>query len=215
MQIKLAEDGPPMWFLGEPRNLIVSLTGENPGPIELDFYKLGTMDQMRVLTAMKNGEVEGDPSFEDLYAEWSKKSKHTPPQQNPPANAVAEAIINSRLKTEVTRTEREAKFQERCDWAVTQNIKSLKSLIQNSDDIRFLRTILQAERTGKGRKTVIRWITERLNRFEKVVANEAIKFTPNARDPYQPKETIPYAVVESEQETIVLSPEELIDVLAK
>lgn len=215
MKIWLSEDGPPMWFLGEPRKLIASLNMQNPGPIELDFDNLGLLDQMRVLTAMKNGAITGDPAFEVLYAEWSKKNKSTPKSSDTTATDQAKAVVDSRLRVEVARTEKETKFQERVTWALGQSIKGLKNIIQNCDDLRFLREVLKAEQVGKGRKTVIRWIRERLTRFERVIANEAIKIVPDARDPYQPKETIPYSVVESEQETIVLSPEELIGVLAK
>ena len=204
-----------MWFLGEPHHLIASLNMQNPGPIELDFYGLGTMDQMRVLTAMKNGQIEADLSFEDLYAEWSQKSKYQPPPTGTVANDTAKAIIESRLKAEASRADKETKFQERCVWALGQSVKGLKSLIQNSDDVRFLRTILKMEETGKNRKTVIGLIRERMARFERAIATEAIKDDPNGRDPFKPRETMPYSVVDSEQETIILSPEELIGILAK
>jgi hypothetical protein len=53
MKINLTEFSPSIWSLGPVDNLIVYLTFQSRGPVEVDFEKLDKLDQKKILDGMR------------------------------------------------------------------------------------------------------------------------------------------------------------------
>lgn len=216
MQIKLSSDGPPMWFLGDPKQLVASLTYVEPGPVEVDFQALGDAEQKAVLTAVQRGVVESDIPFQELYQVWLK-SKSPVPQPSPTGNqeqirqAAVQAMQERLIQRQAVAQKKEGKFQSRCEYLISQNVIGLKSAVQNEKNERVLHNLLKLEQSGKQRVSVVKLIHEKLRRIEAARARKIDKATRRQiRSDRLKQQTSAMSVVESEQETITLTPEDLI-----
>lgn len=219
MQITLTDLGPPIWFLGEPKNLIVSLNFANPGPVELDFTKLERVHQQRVLLALQNGYLESDIPFQEIYECYTKSAPPAPKMvapdeiaSAPVANTVAattKLLADQRLQIEAERQEKEEKIKEKCLLKLKGSVVAAVSNLVGEEDPRYLRMLISYEQQGKNRKMVIRKIRERIKRIEDGLAKKITKETEDQIAAMK-SETNEMVVVESEQRTVVLTPEDLI-----
>jgi hypothetical protein len=218
--LNLAEDGPPFWFLGDPKRLTVSLTYQEPGPIEVEFSNLTMPDQKKILQSIQAGQIESNVPWADMYVEYEKVfSKAAPvriePQEpTPKPTGAVQAIPSVDL-----RVAKEAAFQEKCQKIVKEKLSQLKESLKKEKDIRTLRTIRDLELQKKSPRTsVVNFINLELRKLQSGIIEEienddnvvVIEAEPAARG-----ETFVSNVVESDLETVQLTPEMLIGRLAE
>lgn len=216
MQIKLSNSGPAMWFLGEPKNLTAYLNFANPGPVEIKFEDLGSIDQNKILTDLKQGIIESDISYQELYQVWIKSKPavpHFPPEDKELSKM--QEVQKMRYKLETQRREKEEKFQERCYFIADKGVRAIKAVLKDEKDIRFFRELLKIEKVGKNRKIVISLLNDKVKQFEKNISKKIRRGSKKqSNSKILSQETIVFDVVESEQETITLTPEDLISAAA-
>lgn len=215
MQLKLTDRGPSMWFLGEPKNLIVSLTFVNPGPVEIDFDSLDEGQQNKILIGLRDGALESDAPFQQLYQTWAKERVTTPPPNQELQTTSPSPTQKEMSKLEAQVQQREQRFQERCDYLLTQSVRAIQVGLRNEDSIAFLQRMVQAELQGKRRKGLLTFLKEKIKRLtikaHEEISKQISRDTKRQRkNLYVPEETINFNVVESEQETVILTPEDLI-----
>ena len=223
MKIKLSENSPvSMLFIGEPKNLVASLTFANPGPVDLDFDTLSRQQQLKVLNALKQGVVETDTPFQDLYDKWNLSQPKSPPEDKPVPQTDTPVVkdpskAEERMALEKERADKEQKLFERCSLLLKQNTKVIQAELLGEEDTRFIRNLLQMESANKQRKIVLSFLQEKLVKIEAKIAKkiskdvaEQVAYTPRKYHEPTDFETKGYTVVESEQKTVVLSPNELI-----
>ena len=219
MQIKLSEFGPSMWFLGEPRRLIVSLNFMSPGPVEVDFASLSQPDQNKLLTAIRQGIIESDIPFCELHAAYIKAMEipgapsSVETVQVDPRVAYAQEVQAQRNALQAERAKKEAKLLERCKFLNGLTIRAFKAALKGDQDIQFLRTLLTMEEAGEKRHGIINFLQEKIARHERILSERIIQETAQGKGSYlAPKEKVEYNIEVSEvqQVQISLSPEELI-----
>lgn len=220
MQIKLTDNAPPMWFLGQPGKIKISLNFTNPGPVEIDFSKLTHEEQKKILVDLQDGKISSDVDFASLYQQWATNKPSIPE----PPTQVKEYLQHQklsreqskRLKATVDRQKREEKFQERVAYLSKKNAKSIRAALKDENDIRLVRALLDAELARKRiRASVKDFLEEMLRKLQKeiVINIESSENKPSIHIPKHlvPEETISFDVVESEQEVIQFTPEDLIN----
>lgn len=209
MQIRLA-DGITMWFLGEPKDLIVNLNFVNRGPVELDFSSLSDVNQNRLISAIRSKQLESDITFEDLIALKRKPDTTTVTH---PISAVGQSttVTISEGPPQVAKTldflknEMETKKIERCQFILRRSVRSIKAAVSEANDISLTKTLIKMEESNKARKSVLTFLREKLRTLEVAVVRFAEREKAKAE-----KQTEEYNVIESEQKVVSLSPEELI-----
>lgn len=216
MQIWLNPDGPPMWFLGEPKKIIVSLNYVEPGPVEVDFESLEETAQKQLLVGLRDGLVLSDKSFQDLYQVWLKSRPTVQEVTEDPQEQIRLAVARQAAERVAQRQklnqDKERKFEERCSYLSQQSVAALKTTVNNETDERVLHALLKIEEQGKQRTMVVRCIHDKLRRIEAQRAKDIEKETQRQiKANPQMKKTSPMSVVESDQETITLTPEDLIE----
>jgi len=214
MQIKLSMFGPPMWFLGDPKNLTVNLNYMNPGPVELNFGSLSTDEQQKVLQSVQNGQLECDITYAQLYQEWATSGPAIEVPQDPQVEAIRQRISGMREQLETERKVRENKDQEKCSYLLSGSVRAMKAAITGMKDIKLVHRLLVEEKVGKKRKGVVTALEKKQHQLALAVQarvakkiNSATKLQNKTRIP---GETIKFNVVESEQESVVLTPSDLI-----
>lgn len=217
MQIQLNVDASPMWFLGEPKNIVLSLNYQQPGPVEVDFDELEESLQKKLLISIRDGIIISDISFQNLYQVWLKSRptvEETPPED--PQAAMREAIARQAAervaKREKELREKEEKFQKRCRQITEQSLRALKTMINEEKDERTVRHVLAIEEQEKQRSMVIRFLHEKLRQIEAKRARDIERKTKKQiKSDKMKRQTSPMTVVESEMETVTLTPEDLIE----
>lgn len=220
MQIKLSQLGPPMWYLGEPKNIRVSLTFSKPGPVEIDFASFTKEEQVKVLVGIRDGQLESDVTFQELYHQWANHQPAVPPEPDNPYIEPIQARLNeARLKLEASRREKEDKGKQRCLYLLAKSVRAIKAAITSITDRQLIHMMLLTEKAGKARKGVTAALEKKMRQLivkeQMSVAKKVSKATKAQLKQDPAKETIVFDVVESEQETVVLTPEDLITTAAK
>lgn len=210
IQITLAEDGPPFWFLGDPKYLKVSLTFHEPGPVEVDFSKLGNKEQKQILVAMQMEYITVDKSFFALEQEYEKFFPANTPVNASSEEAPKRTGMDRALKMEANRQEKEAKFQDKCRLLSKQGISALKHALKDETDLRLLRNIRDSEMNKKKpRPSILGFLDTKLRKLQanliEEIENSAITEIEAELPPE--KETFVSDVIELERETVHLTPE--------
>ena len=210
IQISLAEDGPPFWFLGDPKYLIVTLTYHEPGPTTVDFSKLGNKEQKQILVAMQMEHITVDRSFVELEQEYEKFFPANTPDKASGGEAPGRTGMDRALKMEAGRQEKEAKFQAKCQLLSKQKISILKSAINKEEDLRILRTLRDMELAKKkSRPAVLTALDLKLRKIQANLVEEIEKSAITEIEAELPpeKETFVSDVIELEKEIVHLTPE--------
>lgn len=187
-----------MWFLGpNSKEIQVSLTFENPGPVEIDFEELCVQEQQQVLRDLKMRKIKSSVKYDDLFANFAAKYK---PKLSQPKNEQQVAL----LKKIEEHKQRQMKVEERINYLLKQSTRAIKATLKDEKDSKVLRMVQQLEQKGRHRKLVLVYLQERLNRMQEQIIAQVNKpkktYVQAAR-----KERISYDVVESEQEIIKFS----------
>jgi hypothetical protein len=211
-----------MWFLGEPTNLIVSLNFANPGPVELDFDGLSTDQQKQILNSIQAGHIKTDVDFNELNRRWLRSNppvKQETPQHN---EALALNIEMAKRKEERLKKAEERKMREDAEREkmvknlIDVSIRALKQGIAGNRDITFIRMLLAAEKVNQNRKGAIRLLQEKIEALlvakQKEVDREVRRKSKETLMAGMAlyKETTQFDVVDFDEETLVLTPEDLI-----
>lgn len=226
MQITLNTSSSAMFFLGDPKNLLLSLSYSNPGPVELDFESLDRNLQQKILLAVRNEVLNSDVPAEDLYKIWSKDIVVAQKTESKAPPTQAEIQVQQRMELEMRRKEKEDKFLARCDSILRAGKRAVSSeLAENPEDSRLARTLLQMEQAGKNRKGIVAPILSRIKTQERIMAQRINREVNEQLRTTRPKRTLnmrsvapetdEYTVVESDFKTVVLTPEQLIEAGAR
>jgi hypothetical protein len=209
MQIKLREYGPPMWFLGEPKAIKLSLTYLKPGPENIDFEKLTLQDQAHILRGIRDEIVEVDTPYEVLHKQYTN---NIPPMAVPPQPAVqaAQPVAQETPKESIVeiRREKEEKFQRRCEHISKQSARVLKAALKGTEDIRLARQVLHLETLGRNRTSVRDYLKGLIQKLQgevtlKMKESESEKPLKNVI----PVDPLGYEVIEEDQETVTIAVE--------
>jgi len=207
MQIKLAKGF--MWLLGTPRgdkDDVISLNNENPGPIEVDYDRLTRVEQKHVILSFKKGQISSPQvkSVEDidqLSAEYMKEHGNV---ERPPARVEAKP----RNPREVA-AERAQKDAERAKYLSGQTVSVIRSSLTGEGNTRMLSFLLDAEKIGRNRKSVITAVEGKVTSVNKQVTKHLDE---EAEKPAVPmgiyQQDLP-DVIDSEVEDIVLSMDQM------
>jgi hypothetical protein len=207
-----------MWFLGEPQHLIVSLTFVDPGPVEVSFEELDSGQQKKILTGLQSGILASDIPFQSLYQIWSNEKIAIPTPKDPQPEDLHKATTLTQKETfklEAQIKTREQKIRERYDYLLAQPARALQAGLKGEENISLLQKVMRAELHGKNRKGVIKFLKEKIKRLtikaHAEISRQISKASKKRKhDPFIPQETIGFDVVESEQKTVILTPEDLI-----
>lgn len=219
MRLQLAPKGPPVWFLGEPRKIRVSLSFQTPGPVEIDFTTLTLKEQKQVLHSLRLGHITSDVPLAELlslHEQTQPKEAPPPPVQQYLAKQEKENTAALLLKQKATKEQKDQQLAERCAYLVKQSVKAIKAVVSKSEDTRFLRVLLTAEKEAKARATVVSYIEEQIRKVQYEVAlkmEQAAKQPPLKLAP-EPGATFSKDVIDSESRLITLSEQDLIDLAA-
>jgi len=224
MIIKLAKQGPSMWFLGEPDQILANLNFLNPGPIVIDFIKLDQKNQLALIQDLEKGVIESETSIEELKllvgetVDTSKDGIAALALQK--ANETIEKMKLLQKQATQYRENKRLQMEKRVDHIVAQPTRSVYYTINHSTDLLFLKQLLHKEVEGQNRKGVLLALQkkvhllsiEREKKIAKEIRQDMKKQMKETRR--QMKDAIyktnSYDVVEFEGETILLSCEDLI-----
>lgn len=220
MQITLEKHGPPMWFLGDSSNLKAHLTYLDPGPVDVDFDSLTENEQKALLIALRDKIIISNENFDDLYQRWLKSRPAQTEEKKIDPQEVLRQEMARRMALQVAKREKELrekeeKFQERCRYLSQQGVNALKTAINHETDERTLHQLLRIEEQEQKRTMIVRQIHHKLRQIESQRAKEIEKATQEQlkMDSYKQK-TSPLSVIQSEEETITLTPQDLINLVA-
>jgi hypothetical protein len=224
MQIRLSSRGPVMWFLGDPRNLIVALNIQNPSA-EVDFDKLKDGEQKKILNSLRLNQIECSESYESLHARWARNDIPDVPEEDKNDYLLqielAKKMEEKRMAAEERKIQAEQEALKRCKNILQKPAEKIKYSILREKDIRFLNLLLKTEQAEQNRSDVIEVLQNRKKKCLIAKQKKADQQVNKATKEYvkvnkgRQIETIDMPVVESEYRTIVLTPEELIDAAYK
>jgi len=208
MWIKLDQhNGPPIWFLGEPKKVKVSLTYQQPGPETIEFEKLSELEQKQILIGIQKKTLESDKSYMDLYNLYLQGQ----PKEEAPSQEV-QTYLNKKKEKKVEkkqlsvlakREKQEQKFKSRCEHISKQTTRAIKAAIKNEDDLRLLRTLLQMELKNKNRISVKDLLQEHIRKIQKEISIGIEKATTDKPISLgTPREMFPYEILESESQVV-------------
>jgi hypothetical protein len=220
MRIKLNNIyGPPLWFLGNPKDLKISLTYEEPGPIEIDFKHLPRSEQEQIIAAVEARHLDSDMSLPQLRSEWAEANPSVPVQETETPEqqfraAMAKEVEQRLRKRQEMKAKEDKKVNDKIAYLLKQNVRSLKSALTGQTDERLVQMLLQQERANKKRRVAIQVLEEKLRqlaakRAKKISRESQLQLKINR---WANEKTKVEPVVDSEQETILLTPSDLVEV---
>jgi hypothetical protein len=214
MQVKLTDPAVPMFFLGDPRDLAVSLTLYEPGPVEVDPDKLDKVYHQKLLVAIKNRVISSDIPFEELYSAFLTKYPPVGPTPEQTAEAQKAAmLIQARLRRDTRMKEQEDKLQERCLFLHKQGIIAMKSSLKEEKDLRVFRTLLHMEEAEKKRKGTLAYLHKKIHQIELEIIKRAEKDAADQLKTVKGPDSLAekFTVVESERKAVYLNAKEIIN----
>lgn len=220
IQLTLLEDGPPFFFLGDPKKLSLSLTYQDPGPQAVDFSALSLADQKKVLMHILVEKVKSNVAYQDLYQEYQKifsQSAPAEPQVDKPVEKPVQPPAGAKKPAKIPEQymHQEEQFQEKCKKLVKKSLKLLKEELKESNDTRMLQTVRNLELQKRSpRASVLNFVELQLRKCHQEIINsienDANTVTIKTGSPVQGEQFVS-DVIESEQEIVQLTPDMLID----
>lgn len=178
-----------MWFLGEPSSLIVSLNQANPGPVEVVFEDLERRYQHNIITGMQAGHISADVDINvlvDIY------------QPEPAQPRVKKPLLQP------------AKYeQEKLDFLTNQPATAVARKVATEKNLHLVKQIYLNEAKHKNRKTVLKACIIRLAKAGEEIIDAIGSTTPVTGMKELPGETMIENVIDSEDEEIVLTAEQI------
>ena len=186
VNLRLSDDAPAFFMLGDPSRLSLLLSYQNPGPQEVDFSSLSPGDQRKVLGSLRMEHLESDVSYNDLFQEYQRLfSQETPAEPTPQQThqqAVQKAVGVETIRAQLPQKhiDLQAQFQEKCKKLSKKTLKALKKELSQDNDMRLLRELRELEFAKRSpRKSILDFIELEIRR----VNEEIIKSIENDDDP--------------------------------
>lgn len=201
IQIQLSEQAV---FWGIPNKFY--LTSAEPGPLSVDFSLLDKNEQRQLILSIRQREVElvTGGSVDDLIQVYqsggAKQQQPFRPQNVPVAQ---QTCVQKAIVTPVVPSD-----DNHVKGVLRRPLAQLKRIIMDSDDIRFLRTMLELECGGKKRKRLVELLHAKIHslaeRIQKAImlseksAPASLPRIVNENDPFVSE------ITETEQEEVVI-----------
>lgn len=162
----------PMWFLGEPKNIKLSLTMTEPGPVEINFFDLQIEDQKRILNDLFTGVLTSDVRFDELLKAFKDRQKQVEKVVEKPAPLQEKPVTETSAKPRKPYVRVEDQIDIKAKSLVKGSFPAIRSALhQDGTDIRLIRKVYEYEQQKKRpRKSVIDWLGEKLRKVEKDLA---------------------------------------------
>lgn len=219
IQLQLNLEKVSMWFLGDPKDVKVSLNFANSGPVDVDFLTLSDSEQIKILNDIQRNVLFCNMSFQDLYQVYLRGKTPTPekttisesmdtevqievlpvPKDKPPSDKPIYIVDDEKIKKVFQ------KRTEKCKELVKQSFKQLKVSLEKEKDISILRDLRKIEEEKKKpRKAILSLIEEELKKrglknLEVIKTEESLKNKPS--DPL----SYDQVVIESDEEIVFFS----------
>lgn len=173
MKITLSENGPSMFFIGDPKNPVLSLNICNKGPIDIEFRALEDNYQKQILDAIKKGIITTDALFEELEYIWATKDiKKLEAKQeikdylerNKQIQAT-QAIVRQQREFE----KREKEIREKIKFALTCSFNAIRNSLKDEKDMRIIRIYREMEQKGRNREHIVGFFNRKLAQLYRVM----------------------------------------------
>lgn len=226
VKVQLNKKGPPMWFLGEPRKIILSLNFTNPGPKIIEFKELEPCLRTKLMDDIQRGLIDANVDYAVLFKEHNSLNRpqdialpKLPPVQNSQPTKIIDRVTfdEAMRKAEIC----EDKLSQKCMFILKNGIQGVKAALSTEVDLKCLRKLAVLERTGKKRKGVLNLLKEKIKFLtiqEHKLITQKIKEEEKVREMNRQikqsglsKETYNFSVIESDERVVILSPEDLIN----
>lgn len=211
VSVKLSENGPMMFFIGEPKDpALITLSIEQPGPIDINLDLLGQKEAKHLVVGVRDGNILADKPFDDLKKFYYEK--FVPAKKSAESEIPAEKDPTSDIRAEKHKEIRnkEMAIYQRCAYLMQKGIRAIKAALKGEKDMRVLKICqtLELQRgEKKSRQSVLDFLAREMRRIQESNLKEAME---NASkqvffDPKRPYDKIEYSVSEEEQEIIALA----------
>jgi hypothetical protein len=199
-----------MWFLGDPKNIKISLNFKEKGPVEVDFSALPLSEQQQILLSLQQGTITSDTAFQDLLAHFRKQQEKEAPK---PVAPVVQKVDEKEKELEAIKAaaqERQNQIEKKCKKMAKQSMRALQASIEKERDVKVLRSFMEVEKANKDRETILRLLETRIRECQKEVVLEIEAEKKNKPLTYIiPEATFSGDVIESDQTEITLTVEQL------
>lgn len=181
INISLHEDGPPMWFLGEPKTPKIALNFMEPGPIIIEFDSFNDSEKTQIIRAIELNRITS--SVDILLLKKSMVMPEIKPTEvSEPAKTVA-LIQEKKNKKEGLKSpidvflkQRNEEMTSMSNEILSLKAQQIKAKIKEIKDIKLLRKMKTIELDGHNRKTIIGAILKQISDLSKV-AKDSIQDT--------------------------------------
>lgn len=178
INISLHEDGPPMWFLGEPKTPKIALNFMEPGPIIVEFDSFNDSEKTQIIRAIELNRITSSIEVLEL-----KKSMVIPEVKAVENSEPKEFIPIKETQKEKPKSPIDAFLKQRNEEMTSisnevLNLKAqqIKTKIKEIKDIKLLRKMRTIELDGHNRKTIIGAISKQISDLSKI-AKDSIQDT--------------------------------------
>lgn len=203
INISLHEDGPPMWFLGEPKNPKIALTFMQASINNVDFDTFSDMEKLQIIKATELEKITVSVDINEL-----KKSMLVMPVIDnvvPIVNTNQETKLIEKSKSKIDQIlqERTLELTNSAQHFLSFKLSQLKNEIKLIKDIKLLRKMKSLEIDNANRKTIISAICKQIGVLNKVVENKIPQKLQDSENDVKIKED--FIVVESDEEEVNLT----------
>jgi hypothetical protein len=193
----------PMWFFQDEHHNI-HLTYLNAGPVEIDYSLLSLENQQYIYqhVELRNIFIEEDKSILTGILTNNKQTVISDLQEIPAVQdfikqKIEAQALEEKLQKEKTQQTRTTRNKDRVAYLLSKSLKAIKTALRGELDIEFLQLMLNEEKQGQNRSTVISFLSER------IASPPSIKVKP--KKPYFAPKTSIYddAVTLEEEDEVV------------
>ncbi len=217
MQISLVPFGPPMWHFLTSTGECISLTIAKPGPFTINFDSLTHDEQYYIINSIRAQQISSDTTVDFLLQCLEAKEKPSVqpvvpvPQESVPVQPVVTPEIQQSIEQKIAQSQAKQKeiFDKRLErgfYVLSQNASLIRSEFGKELDMPFLKALVQKELETKKRKSVLKFLRERIALVQrhKVSQIESTDYIVRYQPAREPKMT----VSESEKELILVGVQE-------
>jgi hypothetical protein len=157
-----------VWFLGDPKQLKVFLSVEQPGPLEINTEDYTLQEQMHIVLSVGNGSIVTETPYDLLANEYNQKLV---PQVAP---TPIESPKPEEKKKRYVPSEYE-KLHKNCKKVLAQGVRAVKSFVITNENIKILQILKGLESQGKKRASLLSFLEERLKSYEDKISKTLSK----------------------------------------
>lgn len=188
-----------MWFIGEPRQIKLVLSAEQPGPVEVETLSLNQSEHLHLVLSVGSKTVITDSTYEILAGEYNSRFF--------PAEPAAQPVPpRKRGKPKGTKVNGHEMVVARCRKLLKSGVRAVKSAMISSENIKMLQILRDLEMKGQHRVSLLDFLNERIKVYENSLAAKLAKDTspPSTIDTFFPRDTL-LKVEDSDFEEVTIS----------